>query len=201
MTDILSVAAPQPGVKPTNFQFSLSRFPNMTFMAQVAAVPAVSFDRIIFNTPVQDVKLPSTNLNFEDFEVTLLLDKNLQAYAEMFAWLRALSIRDSRDDYKNFIATRQQQLGIKTHSRLTEETAQGTLLALDANSNPTFKFTFDNMFPVSIGKLDFDTESANIEYLKCDIVFAYTGFDIEPVVGGSLTNPANVQNKYGITMF
>ena len=139
MTDILSVAAPQPGVKPTNFQFSLDRFPNTTFMAQVTALPSVSFDRVIFNTPVQDIKLPSTNLNFDDFQITLLLDKNLQAYAEIFAWLRSISIRDSRSDYSNFIDMRRRQMGINTKSRLTEETAQGLLVAFDGNSVPIFR--------------------------------------------------------------
>ena len=201
MSDILSVPAPQPGVKPTNFHFTLDRFPNTTFMAQVAAIPAVNFDRVVFNTPVQDINLPSTGLNYEDFQITLLMDKNLQVYAEMFSWLRGLSIQDSRSDYANFIEVRRRQMGIKTESRITEETAQGILIAMDGNSVPTFKFIFDNMFPVAMSPLEFNTEDAGIEYMKCTVTFAYTGFNLEPITDGALDGIENAQAKYSINLF
>ena len=178
--NILTAGTPVPGIKPTQFQFAIDRFPNTNFMVQSVDVPDVSFGIAQYPTPLQDLKFPGEKLHFTDLRIEFLLDQYLQNYSELYAWVQGLSLNNSRMDYGNFINVRRQQLGVDTKSRLQEETSTGTLIALDPLGSPSFTFTFHDLFPVRFGSISFDTQSDNSQYLKCEVHFSYNSFDITP---------------------
>ena len=53
------------------------------------------------------------------------------------------------------------------------------VLSVLSNNNRTNKqIQFSNVFPVSIGGVEFDTQNSDIEFLQTDITFRYDRFTI-----------------------
>jgi len=51
-----------------------------------------------------------------------------------------------------------------------------TLIIMTSHNNPNRSVQFKNIFPVSMGSLEFNTQSSDIEYLQADISFRYDEF-------------------------
>ena len=56
--------------------------------------------------------------------------------------------------------------------------SDGILFILDSNFNKKFKVVFQDLFPVSVGGLSFDSTYTDTEYFAVDANFKYTRYDI-----------------------
>ena len=53
------------------------------------------------------------------------------------------------------------------------------LMVLSNKNNPIIEIDFQNLFPVSLGALEFTQNATDVEYMTVDAEFAYEIYDVK----------------------
>jgi len=76
-----------------------------------------------------------------------------------------------------------QYADIKSKGKTTGEGiySDASLTVLTSAMNPNIEFSFRNVFPYSMTDIDFNTVSADVEYLEATVSFRYELFTVSSV--------------------
>jgi hypothetical protein len=151
-------------LSPLGFRLSLTRAPALNYFCQTATVPSVSINEAPYTNPLVTLPYPGDKVSFEPLNVRFKVDEDFQNYLEIFNWLMAIGHPETLDQYP---------------TNDDDIFSRATLLVLTSNNNQNILIVFHNLFPISLGSLDFDTTQASIEYMDCDASFRYSHFTIE----------------------
>ena len=171
-------------LSPTGFKFSLTRAPKVSFFGNQANIPSVNLGIAEQPTYLRDLPLPGDKVTFEDFNLTFLVDENLENYSELQNWIRALGYSDTLQDLFDFQESNR-DLEQPKNSQLNMF-SDGTLQILTSSENPNFKIVFKDLFPYQLSTLNFDATSEDINYFTADVSFKYTIFNITDLSGNKL---------------
>lgn len=151
---------------------SFGRLPTVSFFCQSANIPGVSLGSISYSTPVLDVPLAGTKLEYNEFDMQFYIDEELQSWNELYLWMQAIASPMGTEERKrlNDLANE----GKPTYSYYSE----GTLIALSALNNPLIRINFHRIFPVSLTDVTFDTTQDAQTILTATARFRYEYFDI-----------------------
>ena len=154
------------------FQFSLKKLPGVSFYCQSANVPsqnlAVATQATRFNTLPE----PGDEVNYDDLTIRFLVDENLKNYMSIHNWIRYLGHPESSKDWADFS---------DGESYTERQYSDGFIFILDSNFNRKFRIYFKDLFPVSLGGLNFDSTYTDTEYFAVDATFKFSIFEIEEV--------------------
>jgi len=154
------------------FQFSLKKLPGVSFYCQSANVPSINLSVATQATRFNTLQEPGDEVNYDDLTVRFLVDENLKNYMSIHNWIRYLGHPESSDDWTNF----------SDGELYTEKQySDGFIFILDSNFNRKFEIYFKDLFPVSLGGLNFDATYTDTEYFAVDATFKYTIYDIKDV--------------------
>ena len=64
--------------------------------------------------------------------------------------------------------------------------SDATLIVLTSKNNPIKEIRFRDLYPVSIGELQYDQQAADVQYLTASVTFNYNRYDFASV-GASAT--------------
>ena len=139
-------------LSPTGFKLVVNhdRLANLEYFATSVTLPS-------FNTGVVDLNSQQHkgyiqgDMTMDELSLRVAIDEDMKVYTEMFEWMI-----ESRDE------------------KLSSFDA--TLIIMTSHNNPNRSVQFKNIFPVSMGSLEFNTQSSDIEYLQADISFRYDEF-------------------------
>lgn len=151
------------------FQFQLNKYPKVAFYCQSANVPGLNLATTQQATRMNTIPIPGDEVNFDDLSLRFLVDENLSNYRAIHDWIRGLGHPSSGNDYNNLLIG--EDYDEKTYS-------DGNLFILDSNFNKKFAVNFKDLFPVTLGALNFDSTYTDTEYFAVDVVFKYTIYDI-----------------------
>lgn len=160
-------------LSPLGFRFALSRTPNVNYFVQSISLPTLSLGQFDLDDPFVKLPIPGIKLNFDPLSVTFMVDEDLNNYLEIFNWLNGLGFPESFEQYSNLVRS---TAGL---AKSTETFSDGTLIVLSSKHNPNVKITFQDMFPISLSELSFDSTQTDVEYLKATVVFRYRLYTIE----------------------
>jgi|TARA_R100000081_G_C4781791_1_gene151975 hypothetical protein len=163
-------------LSPLGFRFVLNRTPNTNYFVQNVRLPTLTLGQFDLEDPFVKLPTPGTKLSFEPLDITFLVDEDMSNYLEIHAWLRGLGFPETFDQYGNFIRNNQ------TRSALTEASAvfsDGTLMVLSNHQNGNIKVIFEDMFPIALSDLSFDSTLTDVEYLRATVTFRYKLYTIE----------------------
>lgn len=163
------------GLKPSGFQLSIQRYPDIAFPVQMASIPSVSMRSAIQPTRQVDIKHPGEKISFPPLSFRMLLDSEMKNYATLFSWMHQnaspeMSATDLMDMLKNSSQVANNE-GTYFYSDVD-------LIVLNNLNNPVVKFTFEHCYPVSLGSITVDTTINGQEYLTVDVEMEYTSFTI-----------------------
>ena len=158
-------------LSPTGFRFVIKRLPHVAFFVQTANIPGVSSGYTEQATPFKPVYFHGDRLNFDEFTVTVRIDQEMKSYLEVFDWLNALTSPDNFKGYEKLTAFG----GDGAYS-------DATLTVLNNKQNPALLVKFKDIFPISIGSIQLDTTSPDIDYVTVDFTFKTGGWTIEPIL-------------------
>ncbi len=149
------------------FNFALNRLPHTAFRAVSVNIPGMSMP--VPEVPqMQSVQYyPGSAIDFAAFNMTFIVDENLSNYEELYKWIN------------------QQQINNKYKPTTTEDrflVSDGVLVTMTNASNPNRTIFFKDMFPVSLGEIQFDSRDSNVEPATCTVEFRYSYFELVPKV-------------------
>jgi len=165
-------------LSPLGFRFVLNRTPNTNYFVQNVRLPTLSLGQFDLEDPFVKLPTPGTKLSFEPLDITFLVDEDMSNYLEIYEWLRGLGFPESFEQYSTLLRT---SSTVSAQSDATKVFSDGTLMVLSSHQNSNVKVVFEDMFPISLSDLSFDSTLTDVEYLRATVTFRYRLYTIEKI--------------------
>ena len=152
----------------SKFLLSFSRITEVQYFCQQVNLPGVSLGQGLYNTPLADLPLAGNKLTFNPLNINFTVNETISDWIQLYKWFRALGSPKSFDDRKQMLT----QQGGKYYS-------DATLTILSALNNPIFRIHFRNVFPLTLGSVDFDTKLSADHIMTVRASFRYQSYNYE----------------------
>lgn len=168
------------GLAPTGFKIIFDKIPEVCFFAQEVSLPTVSFNYIEQATPVFDIPILGSKLQFGDFSIDFFIDENMSNYKKIWEWLVGIGHPESLDQYQEYHqAESVRLLGRYRPQNHSVMYSDGSLEILTNNSTPNNTVRFVDLFPIGLSALPFQTTVTDIQYLTARATFKFSGFSFD----------------------
>lgn len=161
---------PQNFLSGIGFQFNIDKLPGVSFYCQSANIPSINLSVATQSTRWNSIPEPGDEVSYDDLSIRFLVDENLNNYMSIHNWIRYLGHPESSRDWTKF------STGDSYEER---QYSDGFIHVLDSNFNPKIRIYFKDLFPVSLGGLNFDSTYTDTEYFAVDTTFKYTIYEVE----------------------
>ncbi len=159
-------------LSPLGFRFLIQKMPNVNFFIQTVNIPSVSVGETTMPSPFVAIPVGGDHLNFGSLSLTYKVDEDMKNYRELHDWINGIGFPESFDQRKEEL---QKSAGIKASKDLLSD---GTLVILNSNMNPNLEVTFKDLYPVSLGDVQFDLSQTDVEYITATADFRFRSFDV-----------------------
>ena len=159
-------------LSPSGFLFNLAKEPKVSFFCTSARIPELSLQTAIQPTYLKDLDVPGEKLTYGDLNLRFLVDEDMSNYMAIHNWLTGLGFPETTEDFKNLVTNDQNIFDME------EQFSDGSLTILNSNYNVNAIVKFENLFPVSLTSLEFDTTASDVQYFTADATFRYTVYNI-----------------------
>ena len=169
----------------TKYILTLPRINNVQYFCQEANLPGVSIAVISRKTPVVDLWSPGSKLEYNEFEVTFVIDEDLRAWTDIHDWMRGLSGGVSHSEWSSML----RKSAVSLESSVEEnrnpnsppfpQYSDGILTLLTGLNNPKIRIKFAQMFPTELSEIKFDSKLSSDTILTATAKFRFDYFDIE----------------------
>jgi len=160
-------------LQPSKFILAFNRLPTVQYFCQEANLPGASIGTTEFNTPLVNVPIAGTKINYNEFNVTFMVDEQAQSWIELYKWMLAIASPKSLAD--RALNNQLQNTFTATDSYYSDS----NLTVMSALNNPLISIKFHRMFPVSLSDIQFDTKESADTIITANATFRYEYFDIE----------------------
>ena len=147
------------------FRFDITKLPNVNYFMQTATLPSLTLDQPIFPMAhLSNVPVPGSQLTHEPFDITFLVDQQLNNYLEIYKWMINIVYTEDRE----------------------KQMSDATLHFLTGNMNTTRTIKFYDIFPTVITELTGSSDDSDTDPLTCNVTFAYKYFEIDDIKIGNM---------------
>ena len=158
------------------FEVNIARLPNVEFFCQRVNVPGVILGETAESSPFMNNPLEGDTLTFESLTIGFILDEDMQNYMEIYNWLTALGFPKN---YEQFAALKRTEKYPENTDSLYSDI---NIMLLTNKNNPNSQVTFHDIFPTSLGALNFDSAATTLEPMVIDATFNFRGqFEISKI--------------------
>jgi hypothetical protein len=161
-------------LSPTGFRFVLNRTPSINYFTYSAPLPTLSLGDYDVATPFVALPYPGDKLRYEPLTLRFRVDEDLTNYMEIQNWLTSLGYPES---FNQSAYSSKSSLAFKSNNIFSD----GSLIIMSSNQNPNLNINFEDMFPISLTELTFDSSLADIEYLEATVTFRYKLYTIDRI--------------------
>ena len=174
---------------PTQFRFLINQLPKVQYFTTEGNIPSITLDELELGTPLKNIPLMGSKLEYEDLSITFIVDENLENYIEIHTWLTAIGFPKDKSQFTDF---RSKTSNVSTSSRgeskdigdvkaSTPELAMysdATMTILTNKNNPIVECRFADVFPTSLSGLTYSQNQTDVEYLTATVTFKYKIYEI-----------------------
>ena len=176
-------------LSPTQFKFSINQLPKVEFFTTAANIPDISLSDVVIPTPFKPIPVLGQNFTYGNLNITFNVDEFLENYRELHEWLTGIGFPKDRKQFKDFRSNTSntgsasaipvQDVG-KVGKTVSDSAmfSDATLTILSNKNNPIVEVRFANMYPVSLGALEFTQQAGDVEYMTVQADFTYQIYEI-----------------------
>ena len=172
---------------PTQFKFGIHQLPKVEFFTLSANVPGISAGVVTRATPFKDIPIVGDKLTYENLSITFQVDEYLENYVSLHNWMKGIGFPTNRQEFRTYRDVTSNTpaggkepsidvIGSATPDRALYSDAY--LMVLSNKNNPIVEISFHDIFPVSLGALEFTQSVTDIEYMTATAEFAYEIYEI-----------------------
>lgn len=161
-----------------NYQFSLVKFPEISFMLQSAEIPSMSLGVSILSSSVHDYPVPGESLSYADFTCSFIVDEKLSNYMAIYEWIVGLGYPENHQMYRDLLANSKNQASL---SELAKSATDGVLTILGNNNLPVAQAHFRDAFPTQLGAIEFRSTNSDSEPIIANVTFAYSYYTMSTI--------------------
>lgn len=171
MTDFVVPKRPkikQNYLSPIEFRLVINRLPYVTFFVQMANIPGLTANPIAQGSPFNKFYVHGDTLDFGQFSIQIRVDENMESYTEIMNWLIGLNFPEKFSQFANL------EDGEGLYS-------DATLTMMTNSKNPNVEVKLINMFPISMGEIQFDITQPDITPAVVDVTFQLDRFELDVI--------------------
>ena len=172
---------------PTQFKFGIHQLPKVEFFTLSANVPGISAGVVTRATPFKDIPIVGDKLTYDNLSITFQVDEYLENYVSLHNWMKGIGFPTDRQEFRTFrdVTSNTPASGKTPTTDLVGKAipdralySDAYLMVLSNKNNPIVEVYFQNVFPVSLGALEFTQSVTDIEYMTATAEFAYQIYEI-----------------------
>ena len=174
---------------PTQFKFTINQLPKVEFFTTTANIPDLTLSDVVIPTPFKPIPVLGQNLTYGNLSLTFIVDEFLENYRELHAWLTGIGFPKSRKQFTEFRSnisntgnpTATPKVDVGAVGKAVADAAMfsdATLTILSNKNNPIVEVRFSDMYPVSLGALEFNQQATDVEYMTVQADFTYQIYEI-----------------------
>ena len=166
---------------PTQFKFGI---------LQLANVPGISGTPAVVNTPFKNIPTMGDKLEYENLSISFIVDEYLENYLSLHNWITGIGFPKNRGqfsthrditsttpDSQRSISSDIGDVGAATPDKAMYSDAN--LMILSNKNNPIVEINFQDIFPISLGTLDYTQAATDVDNLIATAEFAYKIYEIK----------------------
>lgn len=150
-------------LQPTKYSVSFPEISDTIYFCQKINLPGVSLSDMPQVTPNLDLFVPSTKLMYNTLDLEFLVNENLSSWIVIHNWIRNITTNGVTSNLLTY----------KNNSK-----AQAILTVYSNQNNPRIRVNFSDVFPLTLGDIEFDTTLSAEEHLVARATFRFNYFDI-----------------------
>jgi hypothetical protein len=150
----------------TNFKFTLTRLPNVTFWCSSVNIPQISIGEVTVQNRFVPHHVPGSSIQMDPLRVTFSVDEEFSNWNEIYRWMRSIV---PFEDFSEILRNENQYY------------SDGIIHCLNSAKNPNKKFVFKNMFPTNLDGFDLNVALNEPDPVSVTATFTYESFEIEDV--------------------
>ena len=179
------------------FKIFFPIFPTTEWFVISANIPGVTMGQATQVTPFTDMPIVGDKIDFDNFDMTFIVDEQLQNYMEIYNWIKnigfpysgkeqfnKLSRPDNLDRQKNYKQRRPDGDGFVYRSDRNLYT-DIRLTILSSKNNAVANIYMYEAFPISMSSIEYSQQETDTNYAQCQVSFAYSWFDVQAVAANA----------------
>lgn len=149
-----------------SFKLNIERIPQVSYFCQRANIPNISFNIVEQPTPY-GVKLykAGSSYDYSELEIAFVVDEKMKNWLEIYNWMRSLSNAEDGNEYVPF----------------HQHASSGEIIVVTSAYQPLLAVTFQDLLPVNLSGIDFDSTTTDTEPVIASATFRYTAYKIQPI--------------------
>ena len=173
---------------PTQFRFGIHQLPKVEFFTVSANLPGVSVPTTTLATPFTDISIMGEKTEFENLSISFIVDEYLENYISLHNWMKGIGFPTDRKEFSTYrdVTSNTPASGKTPPTDLVGKAvpdralySDAYLMVLSNKNNPIVEINFQNIFPISLGALDFSQNATDVEYMVATADFAYQIYEIK----------------------
>ena len=175
---------------PTQFRFGIHQLPKVEFFGTAVNLPGVTLGVIQQPTPFKNIPIMGDKIEYENLSLNFIVDEYLENYISLHNWLTGAGFPKERSQFSTHrditSNTPTDPLGSTTDIGITSPPTPDRAMYSDANlmilsnkNNPIVEVDFHNIFPVSLGALEYSQDATDVEYISTTPEFAYQIYEFK----------------------
>ena len=185
---------------PVQFRFSIIKLPKVEYFATAANIPGISLGTAEQPTPLKDIPIPGDKLNYDNLNLSFLVDENLENYREIHGWLTGVGFPKNYEQFQTLQGASTDRFPSTQNTGTSKEIGEikkatqddgglysdATLMILTSKNNANLEVRFRNIYPTSLSGLDYNQQAADVDYLTATVTFEYAIYEFA-TVGSKVT--------------
>jgi len=167
---------------PTQFRFLINQLPKVEYFTTACILPGISVPNTEMMTAFTPIPLSGDVAEFEDFTLSFIVDEYLENYLSMYSWITGQGFPQSRQQFIDFRdnISNSGDLNIEKGKVISDRSlvSDATLTILSNKNNPIIEVRFRDMFPISLGALEYDQSTDDISPISVSATFKYQQYTI-----------------------
>ena len=167
------------------FKLEITRLPLVTYYCQSANVPSISLTHAEQGNPTGTIiKWIGGRYNWEEFNVSFIVDEDMKNWIEVFEWMEDIAIMTDVKNTMNYSASPGNRKG-HNPGQLDDYFSNAQLAITNSSYKPKLTVNIIDMFPTALSGIQFNSAITDSEPVVATVTFAYTYYTID-----KLTNNA-----------
>lgn len=155
------------GILPTSYKFSLARAPHLVYFCQSLSVPEISIDRAVQESIFSDINIPAGKPTFGDLTLNFVVDEKMENWLEIYNWMTGLVPLT--------------EISSKAIVKSKDRFSDASVVITTNQANGQYMFDFKDIYPISLGELEFTSVDTAIDPITCQVTFAYSTYAIRKI--------------------
>ena len=175
---------------PVQFRFKCTKLPLVEFFVQSVNLPGINLGSAQQTNPLYDIPLPGDKITYASLDLSFVVDENLNNYKEIHDWILGLGFPSNHTQFQDLQTAGSDRFPGSTRSTAATGTnvpqplneggiySDATLTVLNSKNIAKTEISFENLYPTSLGGLNYDVRATDVDYINASVSFNYMNYDI-----------------------